>query len=132
LDEKGKPIDVITIVEELGIQNIKLLGGVSYITQLAGSVPTTANFHFYEKLVRDYAQKRKAIQIAGKIIEQAKETEISKTLSDGIHDLMAVEEDQVHRSRNTTCLSSTEKNKSRIVANKHHYGFSIIGTPFLL
>ncbi|WP_312474758.1 replicative DNA helicase [Neobacillus sp.] len=95
LDEKGKPIDVITIVEELGIQNIKLLGGVSYITQLAGSVPTTANFHFYEKLVREYAQKRKAIQIAGKIIEQAKETEISKTLSDGIHGLMAVEEDQV-------------------------------------
>ncbi|WHY79937.1 DnaB-like helicase N-terminal domain-containing protein [Neobacillus sp. WH10] len=75
LDEKGKPVDVITVVEELGIQNVKLLGGISYITQLAGSVPTTANFHFYEKLVREYAQKRMAIQIAGKIMEQAQESE---------------------------------------------------------
>jgi replicative DNA helicase len=55
---------------------IKITGrGVRYITQLAGSVPTTANFHFYEKLVKEYAQKRKAIQIAGKIMEQAQESE---------------------------------------------------------
>jgi len=45
-------------------------------------------------LVREYAQKRKAIQIAGKIMEQAQTADISKTLSDGIHELMAVEEDE--------------------------------------
>jgi replicative DNA helicase len=63
LNEKGKPIDIIPVVEELGIPNNKMVGGVSYIIQLAGSVPTTANFHFYEKLVREYVQKRKVIQI---------------------------------------------------------------------
>ena len=55
LDEKGKPIDIISVVEELGISNLQMVGGVSYINRLAGSVPTTANFHFYEKLVREYA-----------------------------------------------------------------------------
>ncbi|HEY2422208.1 MAG TPA: replicative DNA helicase [Neobacillus sp.] len=94
LDEKGKPIDIITVVEELGIPNIKMVGGVSYIAQLAGSVPMTANFHFYEKLVREYAQKRKAIQIAEKIMKQANTSEISQTLSEGIHELMGVEDDQ--------------------------------------
>jgi len=94
LDEKGKPIDIITVVEELGLPNLKMVGGVSYITRLASSVPTTANFHFYEKLVREYAQKRKTIQIAGKIMEQAQASDISKTLSDGINELMAVEEDE--------------------------------------
>ena len=94
LDEKGKPIDIITVIDELGIPNLQMVGGVSYINQLAGSVPTTANFHFYEKMVREYAQKRKAIQIAGKIMEQANTSEISQTLSEVIQELMAVEEDQ--------------------------------------
>ncbi|MFZ7942782.1 replicative DNA helicase [Neobacillus sp. 19] len=94
LDEKGKPIDMISVMEELGISNLQMVGGISYITQLAGSVPTTANFHFYENLVREYAQKRKTIQIAGKIMEQAQASDISKTLSEGIHELMAVEEDE--------------------------------------
>lgn len=94
VDEKGKPFDVISVGEEIGFKNLEGLGGFSYMTQLAGSVPTTANFHFYEKMVREYDQKRKAIQIAGKIIEQAKESEISKTLSNGINELMADEEDQ--------------------------------------
>jgi replicative DNA helicase len=94
LDDKGKPIDLITVCEEIGFKNLEWLGGVSYMTQLAGSVPTTANFHFYEKMVREYDQKRNAIKIAGKIIEQAKESEISQTLSDGISELRAVEDDQ--------------------------------------
>lgn len=94
LDDKGKPIDVIAVAEELGPQGLDGIGGFSYITELAVSVPTTANFSFYQKMVLEYAQKRKAIQIAGKIIEQAKETDITKTLSDGIQDLMAVEQEQ--------------------------------------
>jgi replicative DNA helicase len=92
VDEKGMPIDILTVCEEFGFQNIP--GGVSYITQLAGSVPTTANFAFYEKLVREYDSKRKTIQIASKIIDQAKGSDISKTLSEGINELMAVDEPQ--------------------------------------
>ncbi|MGG3468994.1 replicative DNA helicase [Neobacillus pocheonensis] len=90
LDDKGRPIDVITVVEELGIPTLQTIGGVSYLNRLAGSVPTTANFHFYEKLVKEYHQKRKTIQIASKMIEQAKSSEITKTLSDGIQELMEV------------------------------------------
>jgi replicative DNA helicase len=94
LDEKGKPIDVIAVVEEIGFETIEAVGGISFITQLAASVPTTANFHYYEKAVKEYDQKRKAVQIAGKIIKQAKNTDISKTLSDGIQDLMRIEDEQ--------------------------------------
>ncbi|NRD79795.1 hypothetical protein HPT25_20885 [Bacillus sp. BRMEA1] len=94
LDSKGVPIDFLTVVQELGDQCLEWLGGVSYLNQLAGSVPTTANFHFYEKIVKEYDQKRKAIQVAGKIIEQAGTEEIGKTLRDGINELMAVEDNQ--------------------------------------
>jgi replicative DNA helicase len=94
LDEKGKPIDVIALIDELGPQGLEGVGGVSYIMQVAGSLRTTANFTFYQKMVLEYAQKRKAIQIAEKIIESANETDITKTLNDGIQDLMAVEQEQ--------------------------------------
>lgn len=94
LDEKGKPVDVIALVDELGNDGIQGVGGVSYIVQLAGSVPTTANFAFYQKTVLEYVQKRKAIQVAEKIIENACEKEITKTLNEGIQDLMAIEQEQ--------------------------------------
>lgn len=94
VDKKGKPVDVISVAEELGSKKIERIGGISYLTQLAASVPTTANFPFYEKIIKEYDQKRKAIHIASKLIEKAGEEEISKTLKNGIQDLLEIEEEQ--------------------------------------
>ncbi|WP_235924746.1 replicative DNA helicase [Neobacillus sedimentimangrovi] len=94
LDEKGKPIDIISIIEELGLDRLQEIGGVSYLNQLAGSVPTTANFHFYEKLVKEYDRKRKTIHIAEKMMDQAWWGEIGQTLKEGIHDLMAIQDEE--------------------------------------
>ncbi|MDR7002990.1 replicative DNA helicase [Neobacillus niacini] len=95
MNEKGIPVYIISLIEELGSDNIVRVSGVHYITQLEGSVPTTANFHFYEKRVKESDQKRKAIQIAGKIIKNANEEDISKTRSVGINELMSIEEYQM-------------------------------------
>nr|WP_284521396.1 DnaB-like helicase C-terminal domain-containing protein [Cytobacillus pseudoceanisediminis] len=92
LDAKGKPVDVISVVEEAGQHNLESIGGSSYITQLAGSVPTVANFTFYQDTVLEYYQKRKAVEIAGRIQEHAQNGDIASTLRDGIHDLMQVED----------------------------------------
>jgi replicative DNA helicase len=94
LDEKGKPIDVIALIEELGPEKMEGVGGVSYIMQVQEGLHTTANFLYYQKLVLEYAQKRKTIQVAEKIMESAKETDITKTLNEAIQDLMAIEEEQ--------------------------------------
>jgi replicative DNA helicase len=92
LDEKGKPIDVISFIDELGTDRLQWLGGLTYLSQLSGSVPSTANFHFYEQTIKEYAQKRKTIQIAGKLMEQAKSSDIKTTLHQGIQELMAIED----------------------------------------
>ena len=92
LDEKGKPIDIISFIEEHGVNNLKDIGGSSYLTRLAGSVPSTANFHFYEDTVRQYAQKRKTIAVASKIMEEVYNGDFSKTVRDGIQELMAIED----------------------------------------
>jgi replicative DNA helicase len=95
LDEKGKPIDEIALIEELGPQGMEGVGGVSYVMGVKASLRTTANFGYYQKLVLEYAQKRRVIQITEKIIENTKETDITKTLNEAIQGLMAVEQEQI-------------------------------------
>ncbi|MFC4802584.1 replicative DNA helicase [Neobacillus sp. GCM10023253] len=92
LDEKGKPIDYVSMIDELGIDNLQWIGGVSYLNRLAGSVPTTANFPFYQQSVKEYAQKRKTIHIASRLIEQANGKDIRKTIHNGIQELMAIDD----------------------------------------
>ncbi|WP_423800033.1 replicative DNA helicase [Neobacillus sp. SAB-20_R2A] len=92
LDEKGKPIDYVSMIDELGVDNLQWIGGVSYLNRLAGSVPTTANFPFYQQAVKEYAQKRKTIHIASRLIEQANGKDIRKTIHTGIQELMAIDD----------------------------------------
>ncbi|MFE8695550.1 replicative DNA helicase [Cytobacillus sp. FJAT-53684] len=92
LAEKGKPVDVISVIEEIGYEQIENIGGISYITDLACSVPTTANFQFYQEIVKEYDQKRKAIKIASRIKNEVLHGEMESVLREGIHDLMQIED----------------------------------------
>jgi replicative DNA helicase len=79
-------------VEEVGVHNLESIGGISYITALAGSVPTTANFHYYQEVVLKYYQKRQTVEIAGRIRNDAEEGDIDTALGEGIRDLMRMED----------------------------------------
>jgi replicative DNA helicase len=81
LDDKGRPIDVISVVEEIGVQNLEGIGGICYITELIGSVPTTANFRYYQDIVREYDQKRKVTKIASTMIMDAKVKDIGQIIN---------------------------------------------------
>ncbi len=59
LEEKEKPIDMVSVVDAAGPENWLKMGGGSYLSELSGSVPTTVNFHYYEEIVKKYYQKRK-------------------------------------------------------------------------
>ena len=65
LSDKGKAVDLITVTEELAAA--KLLedtGGVSYLSELAGSVPTAANIEYYAKIVEEKSLLRRLIRTA--------------------------------------------------------------------
>jgi replicative DNA helicase len=60
-----KDIDVVTVSEQLNQKGIlEDVGayGVTYLTQLAGSVPTTANTIYYCDLVKSKALRRRGIE----------------------------------------------------------------------
>lgn len=60
LEKRGNPVDIITVTEAFqkfgGVKNI---GGVSYLTQLAQSCPTTANVDYYARIIRSKAMERR-------------------------------------------------------------------------
>ncbi len=69
LTDKGKPIDLVTITTEL--EDLKLLnevGGVSYLTDIANSVPTAANIEYYARIVEEKSTLRRIIFAATDIV----------------------------------------------------------------
>jgi replicative DNA helicase len=90
LDEKGKPIDPITIIERVGNAKVDKIGGVSYLSKLAESVPTTANFKYYESVVVEYYQRRKVYDIAREIMQKAPEQDPEKLIHEAIDQLTSL------------------------------------------
>lgn len=68
LKKKEHPIDMVTVTETFQkfgqVQNI---GGVSYLSQLSASCPTTANTAYYARIIRSKAMERR-IRNMGDII----------------------------------------------------------------
>lgn len=99
LYEKRQPVDLITLPDEL--KNHKLLteiGGLSYLTELVGFVPTASNVEFYAKIIIDNALRRSLITASARINQMAFEkTEIEGLLDEAEQELYAVSEDRLHQ-----------------------------------
>ena len=68
LYEKGEPIDLISVTEELRNKNqLEEVGGSIYITELANCVPTAAHVEYYAKLVQSKSILRNLIGTATQI-----------------------------------------------------------------
>lgn len=93
LSDQGKAVDVVTVTEELA--SAKLLediGGVSYLTELASSVPTAANIEYYAKIVEEKSLLRRLIRTATSIAQDGyqREDEIDVLLDDAEKRIMEV------------------------------------------
>jgi replicative DNA helicase len=65
-------IDLLTLLEYLkSTDMLERAGGVTYITELSSSVPTTANLSAYIKIVCDKSTLRKLIKASTSIIEES-------------------------------------------------------------
>ena len=63
LNDKGEAVDLVTVTEELAATKLlEDVGGISYLSELAGSVPTAANIEYYAKIVEEKSLLRRLIQ----------------------------------------------------------------------
>ena len=69
---KDMAVDLVTILEYLKTTDmLDKAGGVTYISELSASVPTTANLSSYIKIVEEKSTLRKLIKASTSIIEES-------------------------------------------------------------
>lgn len=74
LFNKAEPVDLITVTEQLKSRGtLDKVGGLEYITNLATSVPTTANVKHYTNIVEEKSILRKLIRASSEIIDMSYE-----------------------------------------------------------
>ncbi len=93
LNDAGKAVDLVTVTEELNAA--KLLedtGGVSYLSELAGSVPTAANMEYYAKIVEEKSLLRRLIRTATTIAQDgySREDEVESLLGEAEKSILEV------------------------------------------
>ncbi len=70
LYEKHKPVDLLTLTDELKRKNeVEIIGGSAYLTELTNYVPTAAHAEAYAELVAQKAIRRRLIKASGEISE---------------------------------------------------------------
>ena len=71
---KDMAVDLVTILEYLKTTDmLDKAGGVTYISELSSSVPTTANLSYYIKIVEEKAMLRNLIKTANEILNMGYE-----------------------------------------------------------
>ncbi|WP_369802822.1 MULTISPECIES: replicative DNA helicase [Sporosarcina] len=93
LNDRGQPVDLVTIAEELKVKNeLEDVGGISYITELANAVPTAANIVYYANIVEEKALLRRLIRVATDIVEDGytREDEVEALLGEAEKKMMEV------------------------------------------
>lgn len=72
LYQKDVAVDIITLTENLKSKSkLEDAGGITYISELGGSVISTANLQSYIKIVKDKATLRELIRSCTKVIEES-------------------------------------------------------------
>ncbi|WAA12279.1 replicative DNA helicase [Fervidibacillus halotolerans] len=93
LNDEGKAIDVVTVTEALAASNqLENVGGVSYLSQLAVSVPTAANVEYYAKIVEEKSLLRRLIRTATDIVQDGytREDEVDELLTEAEKKILEV------------------------------------------
>lgn len=85
LFQKDVPIDLVTVIEHLRATNkLEIAGGITYITEISDSVPTTAHLESYIEIVSKKSLLRRLISASTEVIESCykRQDEVEKVLDE--------------------------------------------------
>jgi len=93
LTDKGEPVDLVTVTSELAdAKLLEEIGGVSYLSDIANSVPTASNIEYYAKIIEEKSILRRLIRTATLIAQDGytREDEIEALLGEAEKNIMEV------------------------------------------
>ncbi|MCZ0754738.1 replicative DNA helicase [Anoxybacillus sp. J5B_2022] len=91
--DKGEPVDLVTVTAELAdAKALEEVGGVSYLSELADSVPTAANVEYYARIVEEKSVLRRLIRTATSIAQDSytREDEVDVLLNEAEKKIMEI------------------------------------------
>ncbi|MGP4061000.1 replicative DNA helicase [Halobacillus sp. H74] len=80
IERAGEMVNLVTVTTELN-KEIQTVGGVSYLTDLAGSIPTTANLKHHQRLVLDAYRNRKTKEEATRYVQNPNEETLDQLMA---------------------------------------------------
>lgn len=101
LAERREPIDIVTLSSELKARgSFDDVGGTSYLAHLASTVPNASNVMFYSRLVKEKSLRRRVIEAAGRIANDAfnEETSTQEFLDSAEQAILSVSDYRVRSS----------------------------------
>lgn len=97
---KSEPVDILTVTEELKKGNeLDLVGGPYYITQLTNRIASAANVEYHARIISQKFIQRELIKISSEIIRDAYEdtTDVFELLDKAEQGLFSVSESNLRR-----------------------------------
>lgn len=100
LAEVSNPIDLVTLVDELGrTGDLGAVGNVGYVSDLVVGVPERPSIQHYINIVKDYAQRRSLMRTLQRTIAQIGDGETTNDVMAGLQQAIFNVEEQSARSR---------------------------------
>lgn len=122
MNEQGKALDVVTVSEMLKSQGlIEDIGGITYLTDLAVSVPTAANIAYYIEIVEEKALLRRLINTATQIATSgfANEESVEALVDDAERRILEVaQRKNVGQFKNITDVLSEAYDNIELLSNR--------------
>ncbi|MEW6614825.1 MAG: replicative DNA helicase [Thermodesulfobacteriota bacterium] len=101
LYENNEPVDLITLTNTLKNKNqLNEIGGVSYLTSLVDSIPTTANISYYAKIVKEKSTLRRLISKTAEIASMSYENtgDVDEVLDQAERAIFEISENKIKPS----------------------------------
>jgi len=132
LSAKHQPFDVITLLNGLQLrEELDLVGGETYLFDLANNTPSIANISTYAEIVREKSVQRQLIQVANEIADCAyhpKQRDVVELLDFAEQKVFAIAE-QTPSQGGPENIKSVLSRAVEKIDELYHNGTAITGLP---
>jgi len=130
LFETGKPIDILTVNTKLKEQSqLEHVGGISYLTDLIESVPSSAHILHYATSVREKRVRRDLISASSEINEKAFESQNFEEVLDEVEKKIFGISQLSHTQKFIHIKDELATSYERIEKLHEHQGGALRGVP---
>ncbi|HET9434429.1 MAG TPA: DnaB-like helicase N-terminal domain-containing protein, partial [Chitinophagaceae bacterium] len=130
LAQKNKPIDILTVAEELKTrEELDMVGGPYYVTKLTNAVVSSAHIETHSRIILQKFIQRELIRVSGEIIGDAYEdsTDVFDLLDDAESKLFEITSN--HLRKNFDTIDSVLVKTIQRIEDLRHKNEDVSGVP---